>query len=214
MDDLGYVRGILRNLQIAGKLDGMILNHGTLGNCSRIGQMGSEEWERTFRINVTSCVVLVSLSLTSSCMAPLATPADMRCTDTVCIGCSIQVQEALPLLRSSKGRIIFTSSGAAQNAYSSWGAYGATKAALNHLTMTLKNEEPEVTTVAIRPGVVDTAMQKDIREVFLKNMDKSDQQKFLGAKVDGKLLPPEKPGKVIAELALEAKKDLSGLFLR
>lgn len=80
--------------------------------------------------------------------------------------------------------------------------------------MTLKNEEPEVTTVAIRPGVVDTAMQKDIREIFLKNMDEIDQQKFMGAKRDGKLLTPEKPGKVIAELAIQAKKDLSGLFLR
>ena len=80
--------------------------------------------------------------------------------------------------------------------------------------MTLKNEEPEVTTIAIRPGVVDTDMQKDIRETFLKNMDEKDQQKFLSAKDEGKLLPPEKPGNVIAELAVNAKKDLSGLFLR
>lgn len=63
MHDLEYVKGMLQHLQIAAKLDGMILNHGTLGNCSRIGQMSSEEWEKTFRINVTSCVVLVSLWL-------------------------------------------------------------------------------------------------------------------------------------------------------
>src|ERR1700761_9279485 len=125
-----------------------------------------------------------------------------------------QIKDALPFLRLASGRIIFTSSGAAQNAYSSWGAYGASKAAINHLAMTLKSEEPQVTTVAIRPGVVDTAMQKDIRETFLKNMDDKDQQKFLGAKEDGKLLPPEKPGNVIAEVALNADKGLSGLFLR
>ena len=80
--------------------------------------------------------------------------------------------------------------------------------------MTLKIEEPDVTTVAIRPGVVDTAMQKDIRETFLKNMDEHDQRKFVLAKEQGKLLPPEKPGSAIAELALHAEKDLSGLFLR
>jgi len=80
--------------------------------------------------------------------------------------------------------------------------------------MTLKNEEPEVTTIAIRPGVVDTAMQKDIRDVFLKNMDEKDQQKFLSARDDGKLLSPEKPGNVIAALSVRAKEELSGLFLR
>lgn len=80
--------------------------------------------------------------------------------------------------------------------------------------MTLKTEEPEVTSVSIRPGVVDTAMQTQIRDEFLKNMDEKDQIKFSSAKKDGKLLPPEKPGKVIAELALKATKDLSGSFLR
>ncbi|ETI22838.1 hypothetical protein G647_06915 [Cladophialophora carrionii CBS 160.54] len=127
--------------------------------------------------------------------------------------CVVTISEALPWLRQAKGRIIFTSSGAAQNAYPSWGAYGASKAAINHLTMTLKNEEPDVTTVAIRPGVVDTAMQKDIRESFLSNMDEKDQQKFRSAKEDGKLLPPEKPGNIIAELAVSAEKELSGSFL-
>lgn len=82
------------------------------------------------------------------------------------------------------------------------------------MAMTLKNEEPEVASISIRPGVVDTAMQVDIREKYLKNMDEKDQAKFLSAKKDGKLLPPEKPGRVIAELAVRAEKDLSGLFLR
>jgi NAD(P)-dependent dehydrogenase (short-subunit alcohol dehydrogenase family) len=39
------------------------------------------------------------------------------------------------------------------------GAYGSSKAALNHLARTLAVEEPDVTTVAVRPGVVDTDMQ-------------------------------------------------------
>ncbi|KAJ9609990.1 hypothetical protein H2200_006320 [Cladophialophora chaetospira] len=172
MGDLDYVKGVIKGAQIDGRLDVLVLNHGTMGSCSRIGYMESEEWEEVFR-----------------------------------------VKEALPLLRPAKGRIIFTSSGASQNAYSSWGAYGASKAAINHLAMTLKNEEPDVTTLAIRPGVVDTAMQKNIRETFLKNMDENDKKKFLGAKEDGKLLPPHKPGNVIAKLAVRADKKLSGSFL-
>ncbi len=80
--------------------------------------------------------------------------------------------------------------------------------------MTLKNEEPSITTVSIRPGVVDTAMQVDIREKYLQSMDEKDQGKFVSAKKDGKLLKPELPGRVIAELAVRAATDLSGLFLR
>ncbi|EXJ68861.1 uncharacterized protein A1O5_07793 [Cladophialophora psammophila CBS 110553] len=182
MADLEFVKGMLQGVQFDGRLDALVLNHGTLGRCLRLGQMEADEWERTFRINVTSCVVLI--------------------------------KETLPLLRKAKGRIVFTSSGAALNAYPSWGVYGATKAAINHLTMTLNNEEPDVTTLSIRPGVVDTAMQMEIREKYLHNMDEKDQQKFLSAKRDGKLLPPEKPGNVIAELAVRAKKELSGSFLR
>ncbi len=60
MGDLPYVKRILHEVQLGGTLDGLILNHGTLGNCSRIGQMGNEEWEEVFRVNVTSCVSLVS----------------------------------------------------------------------------------------------------------------------------------------------------------
>ncbi|OAL27852.1 hypothetical protein AYO22_03197 [Fonsecaea multimorphosa] len=199
MADLEFVQGMLRGVQCDGRLDALVLNHGTLGQCLRIGQMEGDEWERTFRINEVSYVrrtVKVASAQSNSLLQ------------------NEQIKETLPLLRSNKGHIIFTSSGAASNAYPSWGVYGATKAAINHLTMTLKNEEPEVTTVSIRPGVVDTAMQMDIREKYLHNMDEKDQQKFLSAKKDGKLLPPEKPGNVIAELAVRAKKEFSGLFLR
>lgn len=123
------------------------------------------------------------------------------------------VQAALPALRKGKGTIIFTSSGAAQNAYSTWGAYGASKAALNHLAMTLKNEEPDVTTLSIRPGVVDSDMQREIREVHNATMDEKDRVKFLEAKRMGTLLRPEQPGNVIAKLAVGAPKELSGQFL-
>lgn len=85
---------------------------------------------------------------------------------------------------------------------------------MNHLAMTLAVEEPEVTTVSIRPGVVDTSMQEDIRNVHSKFMDEKDTKKFSGLHKEGKLLRPEQPGNVMARLVLEASKDLSGKFLR
>lgn len=123
------------------------------------------------------------------------------------------VKAAIPDLRKSKGRIILTSSGAASHAYPTWGAYGASKAALNHLGMTLACEEKEVTTIAVRPGVVDTNMQRDIREVHHKAMDEQDAARFAELKRSGGLLRPEQPGHVMAKLVLEAPLELSGKFV-
>lgn len=66
----------------------------------------------------------------------------------------MQIKGSIPELRKSKGRIIFVSSGAAVTGYQGWGAYGASKAAMNHLSLTLAVEEPNITSVAIRPGVI------------------------------------------------------------
>ena len=163
-------------------IDALVLNHGTLGTCSRIADMQPEEWEGVFRVNVTSYVGLV--------------------------------QQCLPFLRESHGRIIMTSSGAAESAYSSWGAYGASKAAVNHLVKTLGKEEKDVVTVAVRPGMLQGRMQEDIRGKLGGNMDEDDRQKFVGAFGQGKLLRPEQPGNVMARLALRAGKALSGKFVQ
>jgi NAD(P)-dependent dehydrogenase (short-subunit alcohol dehydrogenase family) len=56
---------------------------------------------------------------------------------------------------------------------------------MNHLALTLKVEEPEITTIAIRPGVVDTEMQRELREVHRERMDKKDKEKFMSAKANG-----------------------------
>lgn len=120
---------------------------------------------------------------------------------------------ALQPLRQSKGCMIFVSSGAAANAYPTWGAYGSSKAALNHLAMTLASEEKDITSIAIRPGVVDTEMQRDIREKHHAAMDASDVKRFAELKSSGGLLKPEQPGGVMAKLVVDAPKELSGKFL-
>lgn len=125
-----------------------------------------------------------------------------------------QTKAALPFLRPCNGRIIFISSGAAVATYASWGAYGASKVALNHLAMTISVEEPNVTTISIRPGVVDTQMQQELRDTYASHMQEKDAAKFLGLHKEGKLLTPEKPGNVIAKLVLNGPKILSGRFLR
>lgn len=67
----------------------------------------------------------------------------------------------LPALRARRGWIVSISSDAARGGYEGWGAYGASKAALDLLARTLAQEEPEVTVVAVDPGDLRTQMQQD-----------------------------------------------------
>ncbi|MBC2901876.1 SDR family NAD(P)-dependent oxidoreductase [Streptomyces cupreus] len=67
------------------------------------------------------------------------------------------VQEALPLLRASgAGTVVTVSSDAAAEAYETWGGYGASKAALDHLAAVLGAEEPGLRVWAVDPGDMAT----------------------------------------------------------
>lgn len=120
---------------------------------------------------------------------------------------------ALEEIRRSHGRIVNVSSGAANIAIAAAGAYCAAKAALNQFTKVLAGEEPEVTCVAVRPGVVDTRMQEDLRRDGLAVMPGHQHAYYRQLKSDGKLEHPAIPGRSIAWLALHAPKNFSGRFL-
>ena len=60
-------------------------------------------------------------------------------------------QSLLPLLRDSAGALVSISSDAAVEHYEGWGGYGATKAALDHLTLTLAAENPGLRRLRRRP---------------------------------------------------------------
>jgi NAD(P)-dependent dehydrogenase (short-subunit alcohol dehydrogenase family) len=70
------------------------------------------------------------------------------------------VQEALPLLRSSRGLVVNISSDAARGGYETWGGYGAAKAALDLVSLTLANEleEDGIGVVSVDPGDMRTEM--------------------------------------------------------
>ncbi len=72
-------------------------------------------------------------------------------------------QAALPLLKKRTGLIINISSDAAQGGYPGWGAYGASKAALDLVSLTLANEleADGVAVVSVDPGDMRTRMHQD-----------------------------------------------------
>ena len=71
------------------------------------------------------------------------------------------VQQALALLRRSRGTVVAITSDAAVEAYEGWGAYGASKAALEQLHRVLGAEEPELRVVSFDPGDMRTQMHQD-----------------------------------------------------
>jgi NAD(P)-dependent dehydrogenase (short-subunit alcohol dehydrogenase family) len=72
-------------------------------------------------------------------------------------------QEALILLRERKGLVVNISSDAALGGYEGWGGYGASKAALDLVSLTMANElrEAGVAVVSVDPGDMRTEMQQD-----------------------------------------------------
>ena len=129
------------------------------------------------------------------------------------LGPVVLSQAALPYLRLAQGRIVNVSSGAAVHVIPGWAAYCVSKAALNHLTRALAEEEPSITAIAFRPGIVDTAMQATIREQGAEGMPGDAYERFVRYYEEGELLPPEVPACALSVLALFAPHEWSGLFL-
>ncbi|KAG0303865.1 hypothetical protein BGZ99_002568 [Dissophora globulifera] len=126
----------------------------------------------------------------------------------------IMLQHALPALRESKGRVVFVSTGAAVFPFHGWGAYCTSKAALRMFCECLAMEEPELTSaVSIRPGIVDTEMQSEVRVKGSETMAPDQYAKFVDLHTSKTLLHPDEPGHVIASLAVNAPTSISGKIL-
>jgi NAD(P)-dependent dehydrogenase (short-subunit alcohol dehydrogenase family) len=98
--------------------------------------------------------------------SPLPSLADLRPDDLTrvlavnSVAPLALIQAALPALRAAGGRILDISSDAAVEAYEGWGGYGASKAALDHLTAVLAVELPELRIYAVDPGDMATDMHQ------------------------------------------------------
>lgn len=136
-----------------------------------------------------------------------------RCIEVNLLGAYQMTRACLSFLRSRKGRVITVSSGAALKPLPSWSAYCAAKAGATHMVRVLAEEEPELTALAFRPGVVDTAMQEEIRRKGPGAMPPKLMEYFQGLKENGKLEAPGVPAKALAWMALAAPHGWSGGFL-
>ena len=67
----------------------------------------------------------------------------------------------LPQLVARRGTVLNITSDASVGPYEGWGAYGASKAALDHLTRILAAEQPDLRVYAVDPGDMRTTMHQD-----------------------------------------------------
>lgn len=76
------------------------------------------------------------------------------------IGPTMLTTGLLPWIRAATGAVLNISSDAAVDHYPRWGAYGASKAALDHLTGTIAAENPDISCYAVDPGDMRTDLQQ------------------------------------------------------
>ncbi len=77
------------------------------------------------------------------------------------VGAPVQLtRQLLPELASSGGTVLAISSDAAVEHYEGWGAYGASKAALDHVIGTFAVEHPSIRWYAVDPGDMRTQMHQ------------------------------------------------------
>lgn len=96
-------------------------------------------------------------------LTPLAAtaPDDLRAVlETNVVAPAALTALLLPALVRAQGTVVTISSDAAVEHYATWGGYGASKAALDHLALTLAVEHRDLRVYAVDPGDMRTAMHQ------------------------------------------------------
>lgn len=120
--------------------------------------------------------------------------------DASAIAHAVAVNVTAPLLltnafvaatrRCGDRRVVHISSGAARSPYAGWSVYCATKAALDHQARAMAAEHlPGLRVASLAPGVVDTAMQAEIRASSVEQFPQ--KGRFEALKSSGQLTSPE-----------------------
>ncbi len=125
-------------------------------------------------------------------------------------------QAALPhMLEAGWGRIVNVSAGVASGRMASWSAYSAAKAGLETLTKVMAREVGErgVHVNVVRPGIVDTAMQVEIRGTSEELFGRENLERYRSYKERGVLRPAEHPARLILWVLSPEADELNGEIL-
>lgn len=141
----------------------LINNAGTLGDTAYVGNIDSEKLSQAFQLNVTAPAVLMNEFVRAYGRG-----------------------EAVPL-------ILNINSGAGKSPVDGWFAYCSSKAALDMLSevaaLEAEKSGSKLKVFSVAPGVVDTAMQGEIRKKSKEDFSRVDH--FVRMKEEGALASPE-----------------------
>jgi benzil reductase ((S)-benzoin forming) len=151
----------------------LINNAGVLGHVTQVGHLENEKIVQSYNVNLVSPSILTNNFI-----------------------------HAYKNSHSEK-LILNVSSGAARHTIKSWSTYCSTKAGLEMFARVIMDEQKEmngtpVKVFSIAPGVVDTEMQDEIREVEPENFPELDR--FIQLKKEGKLEDPQLVGRYFADV--------------
>lgn len=164
-----------------GPVDALVVNAGVVGPFGMSWEADPEDWARNIQINLT--------------------------------GAYLTVRAFLPtMVQRRKGAIILISSGAATRPISGLSAYSSAKAGLEHfmnnLWAELTEKEIPLQIFSFRPGVVDTAMQANMRQTPATSFPSAPHYRTYYE--TGRLRSPEEPAQVIYWLTTPGAASLSG----
>ncbi len=166
------------------RVDILVNNAGETGATRPLLSLNLNEWERALDVNLTGVFL-----------------------------CS---REALrDMTRNHWGRIINVSSGSAAAALPGIAPYSVAKAAVEHLTRLIAAEYASsgVVAVALRPGLLDTRMQEEMRTRSSEQIPTSLKAVYAAYKQKGMLAPPERAAAMIVNLCTVRPGDLNGRVL-
>ena len=143
----------------------LINNAGVMSEIKRIGQQQNEHIVNDYNVNIVSPSILMN--------------------------------NFIKTYQNYKNKrvILNVSSGAGRHTVDAWSVYCASKAALDMFSKNIAVEqnffpkENQIKLFSVAPGVIETAMQEQIRKTSEK--DFSDVKKFVNLKNDGQLSSPE-----------------------
>lgn len=162
----------------------LVNNAGVVSPIRPIAKCESEEIVQNIKVNLISPMILVSEFIKNTT--------------------ELSVQK----------RIVNISSGASNKPYYGWSCYCSAKSGLDLFTKCTGLEEESkaypAQIISFAPGIMDTKMQKEIRESKKENFKQLDR--FINFKEKGILLPPDEVAEVVLELLFSAEFEQGGVI--
>lgn len=174
-------RVVNRAIKNFGKIDILMNNAAIIGPVSPLFMIDQEEWDEVMDINLRGPYLLA--------------------------------KAVIPyMIKQSSGKIINVTSGLGEIVMPPFAAYSVTKAGLIHLTKIMA-EELEYHNIQVNgldPGVMDTKMQEEIRNLGPEILGEEIYYEFLSMKKRGILKPPEKAARLAIFLASGESDSITG----